>query len=267
MTKRAFAVAAHPDDVEFLMAGTLILMQRAGYEIHTMTVANGSCGTAHRTRQEIVDIRRAESRAAAASIGAIYHDSLVDDIAIFYEPALLARVAAVMRAVAPDILLTHSPVGYMEDHQNAARLAVTAAFCRGMPNYPTDPPRAPDEGAVTVYHAQPHGNRDPLRQVVWPEIYVDVTGVIEEKRAMLAHHRSQKSWLDQTQGMDAYLNVMQDLCRKVGQMSGRFQYAEGWRRRLHLGFCDAAADPLSAALGKYVFADREQKVRSTGDDQ
>ncbi|MBN1581881.1 MAG: PIG-L family deacetylase [Anaerolineae bacterium] len=255
MSKRAFAVAAHPDDIEFLMAGTLILLQHAGYEIHTMTVANGSCGTAHHTVEEIVDIRRAESRAAAALIGAIHHDSLVDDIAIFYEPALLARVAAVMRDVAPDILLTHSPVGYMEDHQNTARLAVTAAFCRGMPNFPTDPPRAPVDKAVTVYHAQPHGNRDPLRRLVRPEIFIDVTSVIEEKRAMLACHHSQKTWLDQTQGMDAYLNVMQDLCHEVGQMSGRFKYAEGWRRRLHLGFCDASADPLLVALWAYVETD------------
>jgi LmbE family N-acetylglucosaminyl deacetylase len=259
-------VAAHPDDIEFLMAGTLILLQRAGYEIHMMTVANGSCGTAHHTRQEIVDIRGAESRAAAASIGAIYHDSLVDDIAVFYEPVLLARVSAVMRAVAPDILLTHSPTGYMEDHQNTARLAVTAAFTRGMPNYATDPPCAPVDGPVTVYHAQPHGNRDPLGRQVWPEIFVDVTGVIQDKRAMLACHQSQKAWLDQTQGMDAYLNVMQDLCHEVGQMSGRFEYAEGWRRRLHLGFCDASADPLSTALGTSAALNEAYASNSIGAD-
>ncbi len=58
MNKRAFALAAHPDDIEFLMAGTLILLRRAGYQIHTMTIANGSCGTAHQSRAEIVHIRR-----------------------------------------------------------------------------------------------------------------------------------------------------------------------------------------------------------------
>ena len=42
-TKHAFAIAAHPDDIEFQMAGTLILLQRAGYEIHYMNIANGSC--------------------------------------------------------------------------------------------------------------------------------------------------------------------------------------------------------------------------------
>lgn len=253
MVKRAFALAAHPDDIEFAMAGTLILLGRAGYEIHAMTIANGSCGTAHHPRAEIVRLRREEARAAAAAIGAVYHESLVDDIAIFYEPSLLARVAAVMRQVAPEVLLVPSPQDYMEDHQNAVRLAVTAAFCRSMPNFPTDPPRPPVEQDVAVYHAQPHGNRDPLRQIVRPEIYVDISGVIADKRAMLAHHRSQKEWLDQTQGMDAYLDTMQALGREVGALSGRFEYAEGWRRRLHWGLASRPADPLSAALGESAF--------------
>ena len=38
----AFALAAHPDDIEFMMAGTLVLLGDAGYEIHYMNVANGS---------------------------------------------------------------------------------------------------------------------------------------------------------------------------------------------------------------------------------
>ncbi len=253
MNKRAFALAAHPDDIEFLMAGTLILLRRAGYQIHTMTIANGSCGTAHQSQAAIVHIRREEARAAAAFIGAVYHESLVDDIEIFYEKGLLARVGAIMREIAPEILLLHSPIDYMEDHQNAARLGVTAAFCRSMSNFVTDPPRNPVEEDVTVYHAQPHGNRDPFRHVVIPEIYVDVSRVIHEKREMLAHHQSQQVWLDQTQGMGAYLSVMEELSSEVGAMSGRFAYAEGWRRRSHLGFCEESADPLSAAVSEYAF--------------
>jgi LmbE family N-acetylglucosaminyl deacetylase len=141
----------------------------------------------------------------------------------------------------------------MEDHQNAARLAVSAAFSRAMVNFATDPPTAPVTQPVTVYHAQPHGNRDPLRRLVRPDLYVDVTAVIEVKRAMLAHHASQKAWLDRTQGMDAYLDTMQQLCRETGHMSGRYTYAEGWRRRVHLGFCDETVDPLSTALYDHVY--------------
>jgi len=103
-----------------------------------------------------------------------------------------------------------------------------------------------------VYHAQPHGNRDPLRQPVRPELFVDITAVFDRKREMLACHRSQKEWLDASQGMDSYLRVMEDLAREVGALSRRFALAEGWRRRLHLGFGPEDFDPLSAALGPHV---------------
>ena len=38
------------------------------------------------------------------------------------------------------------------------------------------------------------------------------------------------------------------MSREVGQLSGRFEYAEGWRRHLHLGFCAAGDDPLASTL-------------------
>jgi N-acetylglucosamine malate deacetylase 1 len=252
MPKRAFALAAHPDDIEFQMAGTLILLGKAGYELHYMNIANGSCGTAEHGKAEIIAIRRAEAQAAASSIGAVFHESLVDDLAIFYEPGLLAQVSAVMREVAPEILLLQSPQDYMEDHQNAARLGVTAAFAREMLNFSTHPPRPPVAQPVTIYHAQPHGNRNPLRHLIRPDLYVNITAVLTEKRAMLARHSSQKTWLDRSQGMDAYLNVMVAQSEYVGAMSGIFPHAEGWRRRLHYGFCEEAADPLANALAEQV---------------
>lgn len=249
MSRRAFAIAAHPDDVEFTMAGTLLLLKQAGFEIHLMHIANGSCGSLELKAEEIARVRTGEARLAAERVGAIYHPPLVNDIDILYDKPLLARVAAVVREVAPEILLTHSPQDYMEDHMLACRLAVTAAFCRGMPNYPTDPPRAAVAQPVAIYHAQPHGNRDPLGCPVVPSHFVDIAGVIDRKREMLACHQSQKAWLDQTQGMDSYLNTMRDFAREVGALSGGFALAEGFRRHIHYGLCRESDDPLQAALG------------------
>jgi len=248
----AFAVAAHPDDIEFMMAGTLILLKRAGYETHYLNIANGSCGTAALPKQEIVSVRQREARAAAKRMGALFHPSFVDDIAIFYEKELLARVGAVVREVNPSIMLVPSPQDYMEDHVNAGRLAVTAAFCRGMRNFPTVPKTRPAEGEVTLYHAMPAGLRDPLRRRVAPEYYVDISSVLAQKREALAEHRSQKEWLDVSQGVDAYLTTMEGQAAQVGEMCGRFRYAEGWRRHSHLGFCAEDADPLVEGLGKLV---------------
>jgi LmbE family N-acetylglucosaminyl deacetylase len=248
MTRRAFAIAAHPDDIEFMMAGTLILLGRAGYELHYMTVANGSCGTAQYDVETIARIRWQEAMSAAAFIGAVYHESLVNDIEIFYERGLLRRLSAVVREVAPEIILTHSTGEYMEDHANTCRLALTAAFTRGMRNYPVEPPRPPIDQPVTAYHALPYGLRDPLCRRVRPGMYVDVSDVMQAKREMLALHASQKEWLDASQGLNSYLKTMEDMCREVGRASGRYEYAEGWTRHLHLGYCEEDADPLAVAL-------------------
>jgi LmbE family N-acetylglucosaminyl deacetylase len=249
----AFAIAAHPDDIEFLMAGTLIRLRDAGYEIHYMNLASGSCGTTQYDRNTIATMRRAEAQNACRRIGAKFHTNLVGDLEIFYEPKTLSKVASVIREVAPRIVLTHAPVDYMEDHTNTSRLAVTGAFARGMPNFLTDPPRPIAPGPVTVYHAQPYGNHDQLRQLVRPEIFVDVGAVHAFKTEMLAEHKTQKTWLDQSQGLDSYLITMRDLDRQVGAMSGRYELAEGWRRHLHLGFCGPDDDPLSEALSACSF--------------
>jgi len=246
----ALGVFAHPDDMEILAAGTLLRLQRAGYDVHCLAVANGCCGSSVLAREETASVRGGEAEEACRIAGFTLHDSLVNDIEVFYERALLARVAAVVRRVGPGVLLTHSPRDYMEDHENSGRLAVTAAFCRGMRNFSTDPATLPVDRPVTVYHAQPYGNRDPLGAEVRPTHFVDVGGdVLETKTAMLACHRSQQDWLDESQGLSSYLKTMRALAREVGEWSGRFEHAEGWRRRSALGFCAPDADPLAAALG------------------
>ncbi len=248
----ALAVFAHPDDIEFVAAGTLLRLGEAGWTLHYLTTCSGNLGSSTMSAEETREVRRRESQAAAAVLGAQWHAPLVDDMEIVYGVALLRRLAALLREVRPDVLLTHAPVDYMEDHTETARLAVSAAFARGMPNFVTDPPRAHIGGDVTVYHAQPHMNREPVGGPVRPTLAVDVTPVMDRKRAALVAHASQKAWLDESQGMDSYVRTMEDLCREVGAMSGAFTFAEGWRRRMHAGFCAADADPLHAALTAHV---------------
>lgn len=251
-----FAIAAHPDDIEIVMAGTLALLKDVGYDVHYMNVANGCCGSTVYARDELIAMRRAEAIDACRIAGFTFHESIADDMEVMYDRPTLRRLAAVVREVRPEIVLTHSPVDYMEDHTNTCRLATTAAFARCMPNFPCDPPTPAYFDDVTVYHAQPHGNCDPLYGPIRPKQFVDVESKMSLKTEMLAAHKSQKLWLDQSQGMDSYLRSMQELMREVGRLSGgRCMFAEGWRRHLHLGFCAADADPLAKALGRHVVAD------------
>ncbi len=59
--KRVFAIAAHPDDIEFLMSGTLMHLTEAGYEAHYLNVANGCCGSTQHDIPTISAIRREEA--------------------------------------------------------------------------------------------------------------------------------------------------------------------------------------------------------------
>lgn len=247
-TKTAIAIASHPDDIEFMMAGTLIRLKEAGYEIHYMNIANGALGSAVMDFEETIATRRREAMSSAALIGAVYHESICDDLEVFYNSELLAKVVEVVREVDPEIVLTHGPYDYMEDHVNAGRLAVSAAFCRGMKNFKCDsryPARMRD---VAVYHSMPHSLTDGLRNPVIPELYVDITSVMETKKAMLNCHKSQKEWLDISQGNNAYLEELTSRGRYYGKLSGRFEFAEGWLRHSHLGFGPEEFDPLQQAV-------------------
>lgn len=242
------AVAAHPDDIEFMMAGTLLLLKDRGYEIHMWNLADGSCGTDEFDTNTIAAVRLEEAKASANAAGAVYHPPIAKDIEILYSDTLIRKAAAVVRTIKPSIMLLPSPDDYMEDHQNTARIAVTAAFVRGMRNFVTDPEEKPYTESVALYHALPYGLRDPLGAPVIPGLFVDIDSSIERKRIMLSRHASQQQWLDHSQGIGTYIGQMDAMARTVGSMSGFCEFAEGWRRRIHWGLCPENYSPLEDCL-------------------
>jgi len=250
--KTAIAIAAHPDDIEFLMAGTLLLLKKAGYAIHYLNLSGGNCGSVAHDSATTRRIRLAEAKEAAEVLGAHFHPPFCNDLEIFYDLKTLRRLAAIIREVKPSVVLTHSPVDYMEDHTNTCRLAVTATFARGMPNFSSVPARATDHYDCILYHAMPHGLRDPFGRPVMAGAFVNTEAVHATKLEALKAHRSQQQWLDVSQQLNSYLQTMDDMALEVGRMSARFRYAEGWRRHLHYGFGGPDTDPLRELGNDYV---------------
>lgn len=257
MSKVAMAIAAHPDDIEFMMAGTLLLLRNAGYEIHYMNLSTGNCGSLETDSATTTRVRMQEAQNAAGILGAEFHPPITNDFEIIYGLQLVRQVAAVMRSVKPQIILTHSPVDYMEDHTNTSRIATTAAFVRGIPNFATSVPAVGNYDCV-IYHAMPHGLLDPLRRKVIPGIFVDVSSVVDKKREALRAHKSQQSWLEDSQGMNSYIKTQEGFELEVGKMSGRFAHAEGWRRHLHFGFSANEFDPLAQLGALYLNAETQE---------
>lgn len=249
--KSVLAIFAHPDDIEFVAAGTLLRLKLVGWEVHYMNVANGCCGSLVTDRFETAKIRLEESRRAAAILGATFYPPICDDLDVVYNRENLAKVASVVRQAKPTMVLTHARADYMEDHMETCRLAVTAAFSRSVPNFQTNPAWPIYEQDVAIYHAQPHGNKSPDGQTVLPQNHVEIDDVLEQKLAMLSCHESQQNWLQSTQKMNSYLQTMLDLTSEVARLTeSRSQHAEGWTRHHHLGFGSEAWDPLQEVAAK-----------------
>ena len=143
------------------------------------------------------------------------------------------------------------------------RLAVTATFAKGIPNFPTDPMMPCYPGEVAIYHAQPHGNRTPMGESMIPTIAINIDSVVSRKLQMLECHQSQQQWLQTTQKMNSYLQTMLDLGTEVSRLvGGHGQVAEGWRQHLHLGFGSEHFNPLVDALKDYVKPTQASKFKN-----
>jgi LmbE family N-acetylglucosaminyl deacetylase len=228
--KRILSLHAHPDDAEFLCAGTLALLARRGHQVMIATMTGGDCGSVEYGPEEIADIRRQEAARAAAVIGADYHWLGFNDLAIFVDDPR-RRVTAAIRRFRPDIVLTASPVDYHCDHEATSRLVTDGCFGASAPNYHTQAyHQAPAIPAIPhLYYMDPAEGIARDGSVVPPVFVVDVASEMDAKRRMLASHESQRNWLKKQHGMDNYLETMEDWTRSRGRLAG-IEWGEGFRQ-------------------------------------
>ena len=248
MNRTILSVLAHPDDAEFLCAGTLIRLKREhGFDVHIASMTAGDCGSVEYDPRAIARMRRAEGAKAAALIGATFHCLEEKDLLVFYNERTLEKVTRLLRLVQPSIVLTHSPADYMLDHEMTSTIVRAAAFAGPIPNFQAK--RRP--GAVLphiphLYYCDPIEGKDALGQKVAPGFCLDVSGVLDMKAAMLAEHASQRKWLMKHHGMDQYLQAMRDWSAERGRERG-VSFAEGFRQ--HLGHSYPQDNLLVKLLG------------------
>jgi LmbE family N-acetylglucosaminyl deacetylase len=248
MTKTVLSILAHPDDAEFLCAGTLIRLQREhGYDVHIATMTAGDCGSAEHDARTISRTRRAEGAAAAALMGATYHCLDERDLLVFYQERTLEKVTRLLRFVQPSILLTHSPADYMLDHEMTSAIVRGSAFAGPIPNFLAERRLGPVLPHIPhLYYCDPIEGKDALGRDVLPGFRIDISAVIELKAQMLAAHASQRDWLLKHHGMDQYVQAMRDWSGKRGQEGG-VAFAEAFRQ--HLGHSYPQDNVLAALLG------------------
>src|SRR4051812_14228946 len=122
-TRKLMAVMAHPDDECLGVGGTLAKYAAAGVEVSVVTATRGDRGRyrgfpagddRHPGAQALANIREAELRAAASVLGVRdvslldYHDQDLDSAR---PDQVVADIAAHLRRVRPDVVVTFGPDG------------------------------------------------------------------------------------------------------------------------------------------------------------
>jgi N-acetylglucosamine malate deacetylase 1 len=250
---RVLAVMAHPDDIELTCAGTLALLKEAGWSLHFATMTAGDLGSVELPRTKIAAIRRKEAAAAAKILGAGYTCLGFDDLTIVYSAEAKRKVSALIRRVKPDLVITHSPIDYMADHEETSRIVREAVFASAIPNWKSGAGRddlPACEKLAQVLYADPIDNSDSLGRRISASILVDITAVIATKEQMLAAHASQREWLRRQHGVDEYLLWMRRTSadRARDWKHAKIKFAEGFNAHKGHGF--SHDDVLSIALGK-----------------
>jgi LmbE family N-acetylglucosaminyl deacetylase len=234
---RLLTVMAHPDDAEILIGGILLLLKSLDWGLGIMTMTTGDCGSATLSKGEISRIREAEARSAASYLGAWYGCAGFQDNEVFANATNLRQVVELMRRFDPDVVITHSPIDYMVDHEETSRLARSASFAYSMALYQTGQTEAAKPGRATpaLYYCDPIEGLSPMGERIRPQFYIDITEKIEQKRELLSFHRSQRDWLRAHHGIDQYLEQMTAWAAEYGKECG-LRYAEGFRQHLGHGY-------------------------------
>ena len=225
--KRALVVVAHPDDVDFGSAGTIATLTASGVEVAYCLVTSGDAGgdSSTQTNEERAAEREREQTNAAKEVG-------VSDLTFLRWPdgrvevtlELRKAIAAVIRRVKPDLVITQSPDRNYErifashpDHLAAGEATMRAVYPDA--RNPHAFPELLSEGL------EPH-----TVSVVWlagasPTMVVDVTENFDRKVAALRQHVSQ---VGEREGLEEMIRTWTRATAKLaGLKKGRL--AEGFR--------------------------------------
>ena len=191
--RKVLVVVAHPDDIDFGVAGTVAVLTSAGVDVAYCLVTSGDAGgdASTHTKAERAAIREREQRAAAAEVGVTnltflgFADGLV-------EPTLELRkaIARVIRTEKPDLVITQNPernwdrmFGSHPDHMAAGEATVRAVYPDA--RNPHFFPELVDEGF------EPHTVSKMWIPMPGATMAVDITDVFDRKIAALRCHESQ----------------------------------------------------------------------------
>lgn len=227
LPRSVLALGAHPDDIELLCAGTLARFREAGSAVQLAVACRGDRGgpAAAEGSAALAERRKAEAERAAALLDAHVLFLGLGDGEVYDTPETRTRFIELFRIVQPELVITHGPTDYHDDHVRVGELAAKCAWFAASAGHQTAHP--PLEAPPALVYM------DNLAGIAFePTHLVDITDTIELKRQMLACHSSQLARSDG--GVHELEELAETLARLRGFQAG-VPYAEGFRPALLWG--------------------------------
>lgn len=171
-------VAPHPDDAELFCGGLLALAASRGQRAAILDLTAGELAT-----RGSLDRRAAETQAARAALGLHGRENLgfPDGGIAPHDPQQVEHLAHALRRWRPTILVGPWRHDRHPDHEATHQLLRRAAFVAGLAKVmPSVSPHVPR--ALLWY---------PTRHLAEPSFVVDISAVVEQKRAAIACYASQ----------------------------------------------------------------------------
>jgi len=191
--KRVLVVVAHPDDIDFGVAGTVATMTDAGAYVAYCLVTSGDAGDDDMTvsQAELAALRESEQTAAAAHVGVTeLHWLHHPDGQVVADLNLRRDLSRVIRIVKPDLVIAQSAERHWDriyrshpDHLATGEATISAVYPDS--RNPRAFPELLDEG-----HA-PHTVNEVWVTGLEPNRFIDISDVFDRKCDALRAHVSQ----------------------------------------------------------------------------
>ena len=228
--ERVLAVVAHPDDAEYLCAGTLARAKRDGAVIGICVLCKGDRGQPAVPIANLAAVRRREMAAAAKLLGAVLLRGEFGDGQLVDGPDQRKKLIQLYRRFQPTLVLAHWKEDYHSDHRAAGTLAeATTWFCAS----------AGHQTRAAVMGRQPAlWWMDTMNMTGFePGFFVDVSGQVDLKRRMLVCHQSQL----QRSGDGDFAPLEEQMIRQAQARGAQAGVAAAEAFRVHLAWKRARA--------------------------
>jgi LmbE family N-acetylglucosaminyl deacetylase len=173
---RIVAFGAHPDDCEYVAAGTAALWSAGGHAVLFVSCTNGDIGHAAMAGGPLAQRRTREVQACATILGIT--SRVLDNHDGELLPTLENRkkICTVIREWKADVVISHRPNDYHPDHRYTGMLVQDAAYMVTVPFFCPDVPHL-ESNPVFLYSEDKFLKPTPFS----PDIVVDIDRTIEKK--------------------------------------------------------------------------------------